>query len=38
MLDEKEDKLGAADVKFTENQNGDAKLDIGEAELKPIRF
>lgn len=33
MLAENENKVGAAvgvaDVKFTENQNGDAKLDIG---------
>lgn len=34
MLAENENKVGlgvgVADVKFTENQNGDAKLDIGE--------
>lgn len=33
MLAENENKVapgvGIADVKFTENQNGDAKLDIG---------
>lgn len=30
MLAENESKVATADVKFTENQNGDAKLDIGE--------